>query len=223
MLLSLSGHWHPGRDSPVIFSCIPRHFPVILNYHFRPVTACPDNGGDSSLGQSTIQGIMVGMKMVKYNHKRLYSCQKLFLFNHWIEKTGKNLESSPSSQPMLGLIYTHSPQQSTLFLTTGLATCYPALCNLKQGESKDENKELKNWRSRQTWKNWSCFSKLQKKGCFSTQLADGRFWGSMFIICSIKSRATMSSARKRVSIQRLATGKANILYISYFLLHNPKH
>lgn len=57
-----------------------------------------------------------------------------------------------------------------------------------------------NWEemSSQTWKNWSCFSRLQKKGCLSTQLADGRFWGSMFIICSIKSRATMSSARKSV-------------------------
>lgn len=55
-------------------------------------------------------------------------------------------------------------------------------------------------RSSQTWKNWSCFSRLQKKGCLSTQLADGRFWGSMFIICSIKSRATMSSARKRKEI-----------------------
>lgn len=46
-LLSLSGHWRPGRDTPVIFSCIPKHFPVISNYSFWP----PDNGGDSTLGQ----------------------------------------------------------------------------------------------------------------------------------------------------------------------------
>ena len=47
-----------------------------------------------------------------------------------------------------------------------------------------------------TWKNWSCFSRLQKKGCFSTCFADGRFWGSMAIIFSINSRAMTSSAEE---------------------------
>lgn len=44
-----------------------------------------------------------------------------------------------------------------------------------------QNLENAKWRVRtektsiSTWKNWSCFSRLQKNGCFSTCLADGRF------------------------------------------------
>lgn len=56
-----------------------------------------------------------------------------------------------------------------------------------------------------TWKNWSCFSRLQKKGCFSTCFADGRFWGSMAIIFSINSRAMTSSAKEEIDTQLVMT------------------
>lgn len=47
-------------------SYIPKHFPVILNYSFWS----PD-GDDSTLGQSTMERIMLEMKMLKYNQRRL--------------------------------------------------------------------------------------------------------------------------------------------------------
>lgn len=91
--------------------------------------------------------------------------------------------------------------------TTGLSPHSKAVNSITSGTKETLNSrpvpvygspENREERSPQTWKNCSCFSRLQKKGCLSTQLADGRFWGSMFIICSIKSWATMSSARKSV-------------------------
>lgn len=44
-----------------------------------------------------------------------------------------------------------------------------------------------------TWKNCSCFSALQKKGCIRTTGAEGRFWGSPLIIDTISSLATTLS------------------------------
>lgn len=44
-----------------------------------------------------------------------------------------------------------------------------------------------------TWKNCSCFSSLQKKGCMRTMGAEGRCWGSGLIIAAISSRATSLS------------------------------
>lgn len=44
-----------------------------------------------------------------------------------------------------------------------------------------------------TWKNCSCFSSFQKKGCMRTMGAEGRCWGSGLIIAAISSRATSLS------------------------------
>lgn len=51
-----------------------------------------------------------------------------------------------------------------------------------------------------TWKNCSCFSRLQKKGCLSILSADGLFSGSTLSICSIRFMATTPSAKAQVHL-----------------------
>lgn len=71
-----------------------------------------------------------------------------------------------------------------------------------------------------TWKKWSCFSRLQKNGCFSTCFAEGRFWGSIAIICSINSLAmTSSTEEEKKHVTRYHQPNATMKYPKLNRLH----